>query len=228
MIQNAIPLSMHAVFTGCIAVSMWPSDEIALAIPPALSLQQSPADDGRCPLLFLFGEQNWGSWQVGRARPSSPLRYNELLVVAPNLRDQRDQLAVGVVLGGYCNYVPAAAVGKSIYGYAKQSVDLGWDGTCYRVCDPGSSWSANVNAYIGPTQDVVNRLQNLANINIYGVRTDGVAVLSRWQLDFAHARRRLAHATFDCPTGFLGQTHWLAEGLLLDNVPWSLTSAFGP
>jgi hypothetical protein len=196
------PWSGQATFTGRLCVVGRPRDVVAGMLPPALVLvPDACADPEQHPLLFAFGDQADGTLIVGGRPLSLGIGYAEFALLIPFVRHRQSAIPHVFVARMCSAYFPATWHGNAHYGFAKTTARMRTDGPLFVLSDdddrlllhaatePRGPWEEATTAP-HPNLDAVRRL--FTHLPVFGRRSDGSLLCSRFDWDFADAEVRPA------------------------------------
>ncbi len=212
----------EASFYGAVVVARWPTNLLNVALRQ-IDAEILTGKDTH-PVFFFVGEQRLGAGFFGGRRIGSPVNYDELLVVIPEIKSKSCEYRVAYLSVAYTDFFPALAIGRMSYGYNKISARLGWKGTSYLLSSADglrlrAELTSDHSVDVSRTQE---KIRKFASENIVGQFAGGPIVLSRWSFNFDDTDAKGAFAQFTSMPALLGRKTWSARGILVNDMRWRL------
>jgi hypothetical protein len=188
----------QARFSGCIAFTNWPRDEVAALLPPELTLAPNGTAPDVHPVMFVFGDQADGALIFGGLTVPTQITYQELGIVVPFVQHGGGPHLHNWVPRMYSSYFPAVWHGNAHYGFAKELARMRWHGPIFLATreegsllmhadtEPSGDWSPGTRCD-APNFDAMRAIVALP---VLGRRDDGTYVRSYFGWDFRDATVR--------------------------------------
>jgi len=188
----------QARFSGCIAFTNWPRDEVAALLPPELTLAPNATAPDVHPVMFVFGDQADGALIFAGLTVPTQITYQELGIVVPFVHHRGGPYLHSYVPRMYSSYFPAVWHGNAHYGFSKELARMRWQGPVFlATAEDGSlllhaeteaagDWSPGARCD-APNFDAMRAVVALP---VLGRRDDGTYVRSYFGWDFRDATVR--------------------------------------
>lgn len=201
----------QARFSGCIAFTNWPRNDVEALLPSELELAPNATAPDVHPVMFVFGDQADGALLFAGFTVPTGVTYQELGIVVPFVHHRGGRHLYSYVPRMYSSYFPAVWHGNAHYGFSKEMARMRWQGTVFlatredgslllhAAAEPMGDWSPGARC-AAPNFDAMRAIMALP---VLGRRDDRNYVCSYFGWDFRDALVRPSDSCVSIDAPFL-------------------------
>jgi hypothetical protein len=188
----------EARFSGCIAFTNWPRDDVTALLPPELTLAHNATAPDVHPVVFVFGDQADGALLFAGLTVQTPISYQELGIIVPFVQHRGRPHLHNWVPRMYSSYFPAVWHGNAHYGFGKELAHMRWQGPVFLATredgtlllhadtEPAGDWSPGARCEAPNFEG----MRAVVALPVLGRLYDGTYVRSYFGWDFRDATVR--------------------------------------